>query len=1132
MNTTLITCKYKKRFYLSFFFIFYFLLLIETDVFSQEYSWSGSAGSVGEDYGLDIASDPNGNIYTTGYFSGIIDINTGSASTILSSNGSKDAFITKHTEDGLFLWARKIGGQNIDIGNALVVNDSGFVYVLGTFQGNVDFDPGPSVFNLNSSSSGSFILKLNSNGNFVWAVNLLSSNPHSIDIGKSGEVYFTSATDFGKVSAGGTVVWKKPSLASLGYSGSLHCSQYSNSIYLVDGNYPGKICKLDSSGNIIWNKNSAIYSKAIVADSSDNIYVTGFFGGTVDFDPGAATFNLTSLGNKDVFVFKLDSSGNFKWACNFGSSTNFFDEGNSISICPMGDIFVTGTYGAGNNDFDPGPGVVSLPSGGGTEIFILKLDSTGNLIWASSSAGSADDDPKAITYSNNSVFLTGYFTSSNLFFDLVNFSDNLVSNGGNGDIFFAKIKDCLSTYSTLNITECGFYVSPSGQYTYTSSGIYTDTIPNTTGCDSIITLNVTIQPVYTIFNPQTICSGSSYFINGNSYNLPGTFIDSLQTISGCDSVIITQLNVVQSITISTSITKPSCGSDNGEISATISSGNESYFAFWSNGDQGNTADSLVAGQYVLQVNTPSGCFNSLLVNLNSVTGPTVTQANISNVLCYGQQTGSINLSLASVNPLQLIQWSNGFLGTTITNLSAGVYDVNITDSVGCSTFYSYTITQPNPLGLSISSTPASCAGSNGTATVTAFGGSGNYSYQWSATAGSQFSPTAGNLFPGIYTCYVTDNNGCLFSNSVAVTTNPPGPVITAIATPSYGCRPAQLGSIDLTVSGGISPYSFQWNTGQITEDITGLSPGSYTAVVSSSDGCATTINITVPNALIQQNPEICLVSVDTSTNTNRIYWEKPAQANGINYFTLFRETSILGVFFPIKTIPFDSLSEWTDSFANPQTRGWRYKISSTDSCGSETSKSPVHKTIHLAANNGVGGVVNLAWDNYIGFSYSKFYIWRLDFTNAWQLLDSLPSNLFSYTDLNPPTAGNLSYFIEVISPQICQTSARISGEPNQSMGTVVKTRSNVKNNRTVGFLEQPKSDFKIFPNPTQNKLYLQTSLSNEYTYSLLNIFGETIEDGKFTKEKEFNFSELGSGVYYLMLKERNNLYLEKVVISK
>ncbi|MCF6285500.1 MAG: hypothetical protein L3K26_09955, partial [Candidatus Hydrogenedentes bacterium] len=118
---------------------------------------------------------------------------------------------------------------------------------------------------------------------------------------------------------------------------------------------------------------------AVAVDGAGNVYTTGYFQGTVDFDPGAGVSNLTSAGTKDIFVQKLDSAGNFVWAKGFGGTDN--DRGFGIVVDASGNVFSTGEF-SGTVDFDPGLGVTELSSAGGLDVFVQKLDAAGDFVWA------------------------------------------------------------------------------------------------------------------------------------------------------------------------------------------------------------------------------------------------------------------------------------------------------------------------------------------------------------------------------------------------------------------------------------------------------------------------------------------------------------------------------------------------------------------------------------------------------------------------------------------------------------------------------------------------------------------------------------------------------------------------------
>ncbi|MCH7908562.1 MAG: hypothetical protein IIB38_02975, partial [Candidatus Hydrogenedentes bacterium] len=127
---------------------------------------------------------------------------------------------------------------------------------------------------------------------------------------------------------------------------------------------------------------------AIAVDASGNVYTTGSFEGTVDFDPGASVFDLTSMGGLDVFISKLDASGNFLWAKAMGGTGT--DKALGIAVDDSGKVYTTGSF-EGTVDFDPGASVFDLTSTGGLDLFVSKLDASGNFLWATALGGAGDD---------------------------------------------------------------------------------------------------------------------------------------------------------------------------------------------------------------------------------------------------------------------------------------------------------------------------------------------------------------------------------------------------------------------------------------------------------------------------------------------------------------------------------------------------------------------------------------------------------------------------------------------------------------------------------------------------------------------------------------------------------------------
>ncbi|MFN5182398.1 MAG: T9SS type A sorting domain-containing protein [Bacteroidota bacterium] len=603
---------------------------------------------------------------------------------------------------------------------------------------------------------------------------------------------------------------------------------------------------------------------------------------------------------------------------------------------------------------------------------------------------------------------------------------------------------------------------------------------------------------------------------------------SLFTFSQVTNVTFSVTQFPPLVTPTATPTAPSCGASNGSITATITGGQTPYNVNWSNGDFGLTADSLTAGQYVVQVTDAIGCYASLTVNLNPSNGPVITSGGAINVTCNGGNNGSIALNISGGTN---ILWSNGATTPFISNLSAGVYDLVLSDPTGCVVNASYTVTEPDPIVISFSNTPANCGNSDGNISATVTGGNSPYNYLWSANAGSQSSSTAVNLASGFYTLTVTDANNCSFTSSVILPTDSFGPGLNLSSTASGGCGNNANGSIDLTVTGNSIPYLFQWSNGAITEDLSNLSPGTYSVLVTGNDGCSNLDTVSVADASGNTLPDICLVTVDTATNTNILYWEKPPVSNGIKEYNIYRESSIYESYLKIHTMPFDSAGEYHDTVANPSTRGWRYKISYVDSCGNESIELENPKTMNLYVGKINDTIFKLSWDQTEDINYNKYYVWRYHTSNNWSLVDSVVNNGFGlWYDINPPQGDTLKYFIEVINPVSC-TSSR---------GIINTTRSNIRNIPAppvgVGISEIDASSIKIFPNPANQSFQMEMFVREkaQMTIMLYDVRGRQIIQTQRVltsgKNKEtVNISELESGVYFINVQVGEKIFRTKLV---
>ncbi len=380
---------------------------------------AGTSGGAG----MALVRDAFGNTYTTGGFDGTIDFDPGPGVFLLTGGG---AFITKLDSSGNFIWAIAMTGMCG--GRAIAVDDSCNIYVAGSFNDTVDFDPGPATYNLTPAGwADIFFAKFDSSGNFIWANRIggISFDYCTSIIFGKGEVYIAGA--FGNAT--------------------VDFDPGPGTFYLTAaGNYCMYISKFNSSGNFIWAKaaggyNSWISSMAFVPTGSGDMYITGGFSFTVDFDMSAGVFNLTSVGatplfaKSDIFICKLDSMGNLLWAKGMGGPN--FDEAYSLAINTTGDVYTTG-YFTDSADFDPGLGTFNLTSNGVEDIFISKLDSSGNFTWAKAIGGIDYDNASSLALDlsgGEDIYTTGTFV------DIVDFDPgagvfNLTSDIF-GDIFIS-----------------------------------------------------------------------------------------------------------------------------------------------------------------------------------------------------------------------------------------------------------------------------------------------------------------------------------------------------------------------------------------------------------------------------------------------------------------------------------------------------------------------------------------------------------------------------------------------------------------------------------------------------------------------------------------------------------------------
>lgn len=379
----------------------YFLLVLLATAclttIAQTFEWVKGIGGVGAE-GQSIYSkiDASGNIYSVGSFVGTLDFNPGAGVNIMTSlNGSTDIFILKLDPNGNFLWVKRIAGNNTEYAPALDIDAQGNLYLTGHFNSpEVDFDPGIGNYKLYCFGDlDVFVLKLSPNGDFIWVKQIggiYAEFSNDITIDNLGNIYITGkyylTTDFDP----------------------------SSSLYILNSvnQYDIYILKLNPQGVLVWAKSmGGTYDDegmSLTIDKFGNVYTTGTFNETCDFDPSQEAYNLSNIvgsnyNNKDVFISKVDSNGLFVWARSLGSISD--DIGSKIIIDLNGNIVVSGRF-SGQTDFDPGIEQFMVGVAGFSDIFVVTLDSEGNYVWSTTIGGPCDDYVADLESDNNGNLYT------------------------------------------------------------------------------------------------------------------------------------------------------------------------------------------------------------------------------------------------------------------------------------------------------------------------------------------------------------------------------------------------------------------------------------------------------------------------------------------------------------------------------------------------------------------------------------------------------------------------------------------------------------------------------------------------------------------------------------------------------
>jgi hypothetical protein len=472
-----------------------------------------------------------------------------------------------------------------------------------------------------------------------------------------------------------------------------------------------------------------------------------------------------------------------------------------------------------------------------------------------------------------------------------NLVTNVGCNGGSNGSINLSVSGSTPPY-TFSWSGPNSFSASTEDLTGLSAGSYTVNVSVPSGCVSSSTIIVTQPSILqsSLTKTDINCFGNST----GSINLTptggttpysfswsnGASTEDLFLLSAGDySVTITDANGCQS-TNSVTISQPAAalsssstqqnvlcnGGNTGSIDLSVLGGTSPYTYSWSNGQTTQDVSNITSGNYSVTITDSKSC---QITRTFTITQPTALSlsSTSTNVSCNGGSNGSIDLSVSGGTSPYTYSWSNGINVEDLSGISSGSYSVLVTDVNGCQSTSTIIITQPTTISLSYTSTNINCfSSSTGSIDLSVSGGTSPYTYSWSS---GQTTQDLNNIPASSYSVTVTDANGCQTTSSVTLTE--PTQLTSTFTQINVSCNGGSNGSIDLSVSGGISPYSYSWSNGQTTEDISGLSTGNYVVTITDANGCQTSnsVTITQPSVLsstsTQFNPS-CFGAANGSIN--------------------------------------------------------------------------------------------------------------------------------------------------------------------------------------------------------------------------------------------------------------------------
>jgi len=697
---------------------------------------------------------------------------------------------------------------------------------------------------------------------------------------------------------------------------------------------------------------------------------------------------------------------------------------------------------------------------------------------------------------NGAIFRT---KNKGLNWDYQNSSNNINVK----DIHMSSFKEGCAVGSSGKIVlyRCG---TPSPTGNTTQSFCFTGSIGN------IVVQGADIK-WYDQASGGSILSEDSPLQNGVTYY-------AAQNIDDCESetrlaVTVTILNEGNPIQANITALPSNCNASTGSASVIVTGGTSPYNYFWDNGSETNQATNVYPGIHYLTIEDNVGCSKFVTYEVLSNGGPTISLIGITDNLCSKGNNGSIDISVSGGQAPYVFEWSNHSLTEDVTGLAYGCYEVKVTDVAGCVASDNFFVNEPSPLYINYQLNQPSCLGTNGTITIENGGGVSPYTYSWNTGATSM---NLTSLVAGSYQVEVTDANGCNLTKQI-ILNDLEGEYVILEEISVDDCNNNNANAF-VYVSGGNNTYL--WSDNSTYEDLQNVPFGDYLLQVTNDLGCKSFAEFALfPDKTSQVG--LCMVSVDEPTQHNILIWEKPTSGD-IAFFNIYKESCMEGIFHLIHSQPYADESLFEDSIANVDVRGWRYKISTVNSCGEESELSEAHRTVQIMVTENAG-TFNLKWTEYEGLYIYLHDVYRSTTSLGEQLVGSFQFAVANSTIDTPPATDDLKYYV-VVDPFITCSSSRAN---------INTSRSNTKGVAAPvdGIEEELALLISIQPNPTNGIVNIKVPAEMiGQSMIFTNAVGQVLSTMTIdSKSVDFDLSKMADGIYFVQMQSKGGVITKKIV---